>query len=70
MSNLRLSYLQKVGWILVQAIPQPPPPGFTPVLMTWHYKRLTQATDKTHIEIIYSMRARKIYAFLHFKPAI
>ena len=41
MSNLRLSYLQKVGGIFVQAIPPtqksggggdpPPPPGFTPV---------------------------------------
>ena len=40
------------------------------LLMTWHYKRLTSYQQNTHIEIIYSMRARKIYAFLHFKPAI
>ena len=35
-----------------------------------YYKRLTSYRHNTHIEIIYSMRARKIYALLHFKPAI
>ena len=40
------------------------------ILMTWDYKQLTRYRQNTHIEIIYSMRARTIYAFLHFKPAI
>ena len=33
--------------------------SFYILLMTWHYKRLTSYRQNIHIEIIYSMRARK-----------
>ena len=44
------------------------------MLMTWHYKHLTNCRQHAHIEIIYvcerAERARKIVAYQHLKPAI
>ena len=44
------------------------------MLMTWHFKRFTNCRQHAHIEIIYvcdrAERARKIFVFLHSKPAI
>ena len=40
------------------------------LLMTWHYKRITSYRQNTHIEIIYSVRARKIYENFEFLDEI